>query len=137
MLLPKKFVINGYHDFIKSFVPKYLKKDLMIYDVGSGKNPHIKFDKKISLNATVVGLDIDNKEPNSAPEGSYDEIICADITKYSGNCNADMVICQALLEHVYDTGKSISAISSILKPGGLALILVPHTNLWVRMNSKT
>jgi len=135
MLLPKKFIIDGNHDFIKSFVPMYLEKDLMIYDIGGGKNPHIKPDKKILVNATVVGLDINNEELNLAPEGSYDEIICADITSYLGNCDADIVICQAVLEHVYDTGKAISAIFSILKPGGLALVFVPSKNsIFARLN---
>ncbi len=77
------------------------------------------------------GLDIDKEELIQAPEGSYDEIICTDITKYRGNLEADIVICQALLEHVKGVENAFMAISSILKPGGLALIFVPFIGVTI------
>jgi SAM-dependent methyltransferase len=58
----------------------------------------------------------------------YDEKICADITRYWGRADADLVVCQALLEHVKDSQAAISAIASILKPGGTALIFLPSRN---------
>jgi 2-polyprenyl-6-hydroxyphenyl methylase/3-demethylubiquinone-9 3-methyltransferase len=45
------------------------------------------------------------------------------------------VICQALLEHVRDTGGAFRAISSILKPGGRAILFVPSRNaVFARLN---
>jgi len=134
-LLPRKYSVDGEQDFIKSLVPKYLKENLTLYDVGGGKNPYLSPDKKKILNVKAVGLDIDKKELVQAPEGSYDEIICADITEYRGNSDADIVICQALLEHVKGVENAFTAISSILKPGGLALIFVPSRNaVFARLN---
>ena len=83
----------------------------------------------------MVGLDIDGKELSAAPDGLYDRTAAADITKYRGQGDADLVICQALLEHVHDTGRALEAIASILKPGGRALIFVPSRNaVYARLN---
>ncbi len=80
-------------------------------------------------------MDIDNEELTQAPPGSYDGIICADITRYDGCSDADLVICQGLLEHVDDTEAAFRAISSIVKSGGLALIFVPSRNaIFARLN---
>jgi len=134
-LLPKKYRLDGNRDYSKSLVPKYLKENLIIYDIGGGKNPYLSPDKKKTLNATVIGLDIDKEELIQAPEGAYNKIICADITKFRGNHDADLVLCQALLEHVKDVEAAFTAISSILKPGGLALIFVPSRNaVFARLN---
>jgi SAM-dependent methyltransferase len=134
-LLPKKYSVDGNQDFVKAFIPKYFKENLKIYDVGGGKNPYLDPEKKRILNATVSGLDIDERQLDSAPIGAYDRIIASDITKFQGNSDADLVICQALLEHVRDTEKAFAAISSILKPGGVALIFVPSRNaIYSRIN---
>ncbi len=134
-LLPDKYTIDGNYDFKTSLVPKYLRKDSIIFDVGGGKNPFLNPDKKKQLSATVIGLDISTEELNQAPKGSYDGIICADIMNYRGNNNADLVLCQALFEHVKDVEKAFKAISSILKPGGSALLFVPNRNsLYARLN---
>jgi 2-polyprenyl-3-methyl-5-hydroxy-6-metoxy-1,4-benzoquinol methylase len=134
-LLSKKYRIDGNQDFIKSVVPKYLKENIIIYDIGGGKNPNLSCEKKKTLNATVVGLDIDEEELRQAPEGAYDKTICVDIARFRGNHDADLVICQALLEHVKDVESAFAAISSILKPGGLSLIFVPSRYaIYARLN---
>jgi len=131
----EKFRLDGNRDFVKSLVPKYLKNNTTIFDVGGGKNPYLSVETKKNLNATVVGLDIDEKELKEAPSDGYDEIICANISEFRGTQNADMVICQAVLEHVVDVESAFIAISSILKPGGRALIFVPSRNaLFARLN---
>lgn len=134
-LLPKKYTMDGNQAYIKSIVPKYLRKHLVVCEVGSGKTPYFDHKKKTLLNAMIIGLDINIEELNQAPKGIYDKIICTDITKYQGDNDTDIVICQALLEHVKDTEKAFSSISSILKPGGLAIIFVPSRNsIYARLN---
>jgi len=134
-LLPMKYRLHGSEDFIKALVPKYLRENAIIYDIGGGKNPYLSPDRKKCLNATVFGLDIDKKELCQAHEGSYDKIICTDIGTYQGNSDADIVLCHAVLEHVKSTNNAFKAISSILKPGGLALIFVPSRNaVFARLN---
>lgn len=134
-LLPNKYITDGNQDFIKNFVPKYLQKHIVIYDIGGGKNPYIGLEQKRVLDAKIVGLDISQKELDEAPQGLYDETVCADITEYQGKQDADLVICQALLEHVKDTTNAFQSIASTLKPGGLALIFVPSRNaVFARLN---
>lgn len=132
---PDEFQIDGNRHFLDDLVPSYLEPGALVYDVGGGKNPVISRRIKADLGLSIVGLDIDNAELAAAPPGLYDQTVCADIVTYPGRGDADLVICQALLEHVRDTGRAISAISRILKPGGRALIFVPSRNAaYARLN---
>lgn len=83
-LLPDRYTIDGNYDYRATLVPKYLKNDLIIYDVGGGKNPYLDPERKEQLHATVIGVDVSLHELNQAPAGSYDEVICADIMNYQG-----------------------------------------------------
>jgi 2-polyprenyl-6-hydroxyphenyl methylase/3-demethylubiquinone-9 3-methyltransferase len=133
--LPKHFRIDGNSDFQNDFAPKYLRPKQRIYDVGGGKNPFLSSNAKRNLDAYVIGLDIDAAELARAPTGSYEETIVADITSYSGRGDADIVVCQTLLEHVVDVPRAMGAIASLLKPDGIALIFVPSRNAaFARLN---
>jgi 2-polyprenyl-6-hydroxyphenyl methylase/3-demethylubiquinone-9 3-methyltransferase len=82
-----------------------------------------------------VGLDISSKELSAAAPETYDETFVADIAQFTGRGTADLIICQAVLEHVRDTEAALRAFETILKPGGLALIFVPARNSWfARLN---
>ncbi len=134
-VLPYKFRLDGNYDFQENMVPACLKENMVVYDVGAGKRPLLSSKVKNHLNLRVIGLDIEHEELEAAPPGSYDEKIEADIAGYRGLNDADLIICQALLEHVRDVESAFSALSSILKPGGLALIFVPNRNaLYARIN---
>jgi len=134
-LFTKKFVLDGNSDYIDALVPKYLEQGMRVYDIGGGKAPYVDTELKKKLSLTVVGLDISRAELTSAPVGVYDQIINADITKYQGNGDADIVICQALLEHVESLPQALDGIISILKPKGVALIFVPSRNaVFARLN---
>jgi 2-polyprenyl-3-methyl-5-hydroxy-6-metoxy-1,4-benzoquinol methylase len=134
-LLPDLFRIDGNQNFIHEFVTPYLTPGALVYDVGGGKQPMIPVASKAQLGIQVVGLDIDEKELHSAPAGAYDATVCCDITKYQGNADGDVVICQALLEHVTNVADALRAIDSILKPGGVALLFVPSANaLYAKLN---
>src|SRR5258706_1627125 len=134
-LLPDRFRVDGNLDFIHHFVNPYLRRRAVVYDVGGGKQPMISNELKRELGIRVVGIDIDATELHSAPAGAYDETVCCDITKYRGSGDADVVLCQALLEHIADTAAALAAIDSILKPGGVALLFVPSSNaVYARLN---
>ena len=135
VLLPGQYLIDGNADFIDNLVPEYTLPGAVVYDVGGGKNPLIDAQRKAQLGLKIIGLDIDAGELAAAPPGRYNHTICADIVSYRGARDADLVICQALLEHVLDTGKALEAIASILKPGGQALLFVPSRNaVYARIN---
>lgn len=134
-LFPEKFTIDGNLDFLTRIAPSFLRKDIVVYDIGGGKNPYISVLKKEELSIQVVGLDISGDELLRAPAGAYDKTVCADITSYIGSGDADVVLCQALLEHVPDVSKAIQSISSIVKKGGDVVIFVPSRNaVFARLN---
>lgn len=134
-LLPEKYRIDGNRDYINDFAPKHLAQGQTIIDIGGGKQPYLSLERKRSLNAKVIGLDIDGAELARAPAGAYDETIVADVSKFRGDNQADLLVCQAVLEHVQDVPGAFIAISSALKPGGKALIFVPSRNaVFARLN---
>jgi SAM-dependent methyltransferase len=134
-LLPIDCQVDGNRDFLDHWIEPHLKYGSVVYDVGGGKNPVIGLGAKHRLGLRLIGLDVDQDELTASPPGVYDERICADITQYHGQANADLVVCQALLEHVRDSQAAITAIASILKPGGTALIFLPSRNaVFARIN---
>jgi 2-polyprenyl-6-hydroxyphenyl methylase/3-demethylubiquinone-9 3-methyltransferase len=134
-LLPADFQVDGNSDFVRNWIEPYLRPGSLIYDIGGGKNPVIRPETKRRLGLRVAGLDIDCAELTAAPTDAYDHRICADITQFRGGGDADLVICQALLEHVRDSRAALRAIASVLKPGGTALIFLPSRNaVFARLN---
>lgn len=124
-LLPERFRIDGNADFLSAFAWKHIGTGQTVYDVGGGKNPLISASLKKERGLRVIGIDIDADELRRAPAGAYDRVICGDVCSYVGPGDGDIVICQALLEHVPDQRAAFRAISSLLRPGGKALIFVP------------
>lgn len=133
--LPAVYRRDGYEHYLTATVPRHLRPNACIYDVGGGKRPYLTAEAKQALGARVVGIDIDAGELAQAPAGTYDRAVTADIAAYAGEGDADLVICQTVLEHVRDTDRSVAALASILKPGGEALVFVPCRNaLFARLN---
>ena len=134
-LLPADFQVDGNRDFVENWIEPYLKSGATVYDIGGGKNPIVPVEEKRRLGLRVVGLDIDDHELAASPPGAYDAKVCADITQFHGKGDADVVICQALLEHVRDSEAALRSIASILKPGGVALLFLPSRNAaFARLN---
>jgi len=134
-LFPKTLRADGHLDFSTCTVPAYLKDHMVVYDVGAGKKPYASPELKRRMNLKVIGLDIDGGELARAPEGSYDETVVADISDFRGNGDGDLLICQVVLEHVEDNDKAFKAMASILKPSGIALMLVPCRHaLYAKLN---
>jgi 2-polyprenyl-6-hydroxyphenyl methylase/3-demethylubiquinone-9 3-methyltransferase len=108
---------------------------MTVYDVGGGKTPFLSPEEKRRLRLRVVAIDVDKGELARAPHGSYDEAVCADICSYVGSQDADVVICQALLEHVPDVEQALRSLVGIAKPGGHVLVFVPSRNAaFARLN---
>jgi SAM-dependent methyltransferase len=136
--LPPEFAVDGNQDFIHRLFRSHLFPGATVVEVGGGKNPLISTGEKRELGLRVIGIDISARELSAAPPGVYDRTICCDITRYSGDVQADVAICAALLEHVRDTGAALRAIGTLLKPKGVALIFVPCRNaVYARINQIT
>ena len=133
--LPEQFRADGNSDFSNRLIPAVLRPGLVVYDVGGGKQPAISVATKDEMGLRVIGLDISSDELGSAPAGSYDEIIVSDVARYRGRSDGDLIICQAVLEHVRDVPSAFAAFSSILKPGGKVVLFVPSRNaVFARLN---
>jgi len=133
--LSSEYRIDGNTCFDSEFIAPFLHPRMTVIDVGGGKRPALSPDRKVALELRVIGFDISKSELEAAPQGSYDATICADITRFVGEENADLAICSALMEHVSDVDKALRGIANMLKPGGLALIFIPCRNtLFARLN---
>jgi len=137
--LPARFLIDGNSDYLKDFLPKLLAKTrsgAAIYDVGCGKNPALTLAEKHSLKATITGVDLSRGELLRAPAGILDECIEADICGFRGKRDGDLVLCQAVLEHVPDVDGAFAAMASMLREGGLVMLFVPSRNaVFARLNN--
>src|SRR5690348_12356102 len=117
-LLPSRLRTDGNKTFLAEFLPGAVDHGDVVYDIGGGARPFISLDRKKALNARVVGLDISEAELKAAPPGVYDNIIVHDLCTFEGEAAADVVVCQALLEHVPDTAGAIRALASATRSGG-------------------
>ncbi|MBT2133559.1 methyltransferase domain-containing protein [Croceibacterium sp. LX-88] len=133
--MPETLRRDGNRTFLDEYAPSAIEHGATIYDVGGGSQPFVSLEAKQRFNLTVVGLDVSSEELAKAPEGIYDRAITADLCKFVGAGDADIVICQATLEHVPDVAGAIRAIASILAPGGKAFLFAPSRNaLFARLN---
>ncbi len=134
-LLPSHFRIDGSKSFREEVAWNHIRPGMSIYDVGGGKHPFVDRAKKAELGLRVTGLDVDAGELEQAPAGCYDGVCCCDISEYRGCGDADLVICQATLEHVHDNTKAIAAIASVVRPGGTVAIFAPSRHAaYARLN---
>lgn len=134
-LLPSSLRRDGNRTFLSDYAPHAMQRGAVLYDVGGGSQPYVNRSVKQQYDMTVIGLDISATELADAPAGIYDRTIAADLCTYRGEGDADIVICQATMEHVPDGAGAIAAIASILKPGGRAYIFAPSRNaLFARLN---
>lgn len=134
-LLPQTLRRDGNQAFLENYAPMALEYGATVYDVGGGSQPFVSQETKQRFNLTVVGLDINAEELAKAPDGIYDRTITADLCTFVGASDADIVICQATLEHVPDVRGAMRAIASILAPNGRAFLFAPSRNaLFARLN---
>lgn len=134
-VLPAQMSVGGAKYYRDEVIPGLMRDDLTVYDLGGGSQPYISVSEKQARRLKVVGLDIDIEELKQAPEGAYDRLIAEDLSRYQGDEDGDLVICQATLEHVKDTTGAIRAISSTMQSGALAVIFVPCRNaIFARLN---
>jgi 2-polyprenyl-6-hydroxyphenyl methylase/3-demethylubiquinone-9 3-methyltransferase len=131
-----RFAVDGASHFGRVFVPAQVRPNMTVYDVGGGKHPFFGNETKAQLRLKVYGIDITEQELKEAPVGAYDGVICRDICSYAGDGTADLVVCQAVLEHVNDTDAAVHSFASLLKPGAAALVFVPCRNaIFARLNT--
>ncbi|MEW6255295.1 MAG: methyltransferase domain-containing protein [Pseudomonadota bacterium] len=134
-VLPDRFRQDGNSTFLRDVLPQAVRPNDRVYDLGGGSRPFLSVERKSELGVQVVGLDIDAAELAAAPAGAYDQTIAHDLCTYEGAGDADVIICQATLEHVSDTAGAMRAMASTVRPGGRIFIFAPCRNaMFARLN---
>jgi len=125
-MLPEVYSIDGNKDFLNKIAPQYIQNaGFKVYDLGGGSQPYVTKAQKDMYGLTLVGLDIEAEELDAAPNGVYDEKIVSDLSEYRGDGDADLIVCQATLEHVHDNVGAFKALATTLKSGGRAILFAP------------
>ena len=97
-----------------------------VVDAGGGRTWH--FGKQWWRNPKfrLIGIDIDPAELALNPD--LDQRIAVDMCKDLGlpADSVDLVLCRAVIEHLYDTGAFLRNVMSILRPGGSAIFAFPN-----------
>lgn len=133
--LPPDLSIDARKYFHEEYLGRFIAPNSRVYDVGGGRYPSLTRDQKTRQNLHIVGVDLNAEELDAAPAGVYDHTAAADITGFQGNNDSDFIICETVIEHVKDTSQAFRAFHSILRPGGLVIMLVPcRTAIFARLN---
>lgn len=116
---------SGMHEFFWRVVPSLLRPGLRILDVGGGRAPLLPRETVEELDLHVVGLDISKTELLAAPPGSYREIVVGDVTDVQIPGHFDLILSQAVLEHVRDTQRAIANLAGAMASGATMAHFVP------------
>ncbi len=131
--VPKLARRDGMKDYVQHVVPPLVGEGMTVYDIGGGKRPFVGSEMAAPPKAKIVGVDIDSAELKRAPLGAYYKTIVADIGDSSGvqvrrYGRADLVICEAVLEHVRNNEQALKNIAALTKVGGQVALFVPARN---------
>lgn len=113
-------------DLVSPFAPK------MIFDLGCGNGYQAEILKKAIKGVVVNGCDISPaaiKKASKRMDSSYVwDIDSSDLPE--DNESYDLVLCIAVLEHLYDVNHALKEIHRILRLGKHILIQVPNLSFW-------
>ncbi|KXK07583.1 MAG: putative S-adenosylmethionine-dependent methyltransferase [Microgenomates bacterium OLB22] len=108
------------------------KKPGVIVDLGCGRGFYTRLCAMLPYPTEIWAVDI-NKKYLERIERELDDqrihFVNASIYRLPiKSSRADLVICSEVLEHLVDDQKAMKTIYDLLRPGGIALITVPHRN---------
>jgi SAM-dependent methyltransferase len=96
-----------------------LRPGAAVLDVGGGRRPAIP-RAMLPPDVRYVGMDLSRRELARAPDGTYDEMIEADIVEPVAALASsfDLVVSWQVLEHVRSMRAALENVRSYLAPGG-------------------
>ena len=106
---------SGLCDAVAEFAPKLSGR---LLDVGCGSKPY----QSLFTVDTYVGLDIDSEA--SRDRGIADHYYDGNIFPFA-DASFDSVLCNQVLEHVFNPDDFLAQIARVLKPGAKLLLTVP------------
>lgn len=115
--------------------------DLSILDVGCGKGLFLKqfielLYRKWSVKfACVTGVDLLESPDNLFSEMNAEfRFIKQDIDGVALEIESesqDVVVCNHVLEHIFETEQLVAEFQRVLKPGGLCIVSMPNLAAWI------
>ncbi|NJC87530.1 MAG: class I SAM-dependent methyltransferase [Methylococcaceae bacterium] len=130
--------IRNYRELIRSALAKAGKgTDAAILDVGSGRGDLLRAAQLEGVPG-AVGLEFSEAMIDFAARNFGLTVLNQSIEEHAGQKPGfyDVVILNAVLEHVYDPGSMIAAASKLLKPGGVLYLDLPQEpNLLTRLGN--
>ena len=128
-LAPAAMRLDGFGAFNNEVLERLVAPGQLVYELGGGSQPFLWESRRAELGIGLIGLDISAEELAAAvPPHCYDRTIVADITRWRGAGDGDLVICRSTLEHVRDMDGALAGIASALKEGGRAALFMPCRN---------
>lgn len=112
---PFYFARKGLCEAISGFAPSISGR---LLDVGCGSKPY----KSLFAVEAYIGLDIDSEM--SRKRGIADYLYDGSVFPFADGA-FDAVLCNQVLEHVFNPDEFLAEISRVLKPGGKLLLTVP------------
>ncbi len=115
--LPERYRHKLQYEFDQR-VDAALKPGISVLDVGSGRRPCVPLERR-PPGCTYVGLDISADELETAPPGSYDRFVVADVSDRAElDGEFDLVVSFQVLEHVRPLDVAFENLRHYLRPGG-------------------
>ena len=119
--------IGQFRQLIRGFIKSMGRKDLSILDVGSGRGELLAAAKAEGV-PRMVGLELSSSMIEYAKEKFGIEVFgefIEDFAAHSGE-KFDVVVLNAVLEHVYNPDSMIAACADLLSTNGMLYIDIPN-----------
>ncbi|HEX6584523.1 MAG TPA: class I SAM-dependent methyltransferase [Thermoleophilaceae bacterium] len=126
--LPERYVPEFWLRTFRERVEESLRPGQAILDVGSGRAPAVPPAER-PAGVHYVGLDISSAELAAAQEGSYDERVTGDVSRFIPELEGrfDLALSYQVFEHVKPLPAALGHIHRYLKPGGVMVAQLSGT----------
>jgi len=119
--------ISNFRELVCGFVKTIGRNDLSILDVGSGRGELLAAAKAEGI-PRVVGLELSSAMIEYAKEKFGVEVVGEVVEEYAAHTSEkfDVIVLNAVLEHVCNPDTMIAACSNLCKPDGILYIDIPN-----------
>ena len=126
------YVNRKFHEFFRETFAQMDTKEMRILEIGCARSQWLPYFAK-EFGFRVCGLDYSDRGCQQArqilaEEGVEGEVVCSDLfcPPQSMLAAFDVVVSFGVVEHFENTAGCLKALSEFLKPGGLAITIIPN-----------
>jgi len=128
----RSFVYRRFHQFFTALFSERDTRLMSLLEIGCARSAWLPYFHK-QFGASVSGLDYSERGCEQerhvlALAGVRGEVVCADLfaPPAAFRQGFDVVVTFGVVEHFEDTARCIAAVGEYLKPGGIAITVVPN-----------